>query len=351
MTEETVNYEEPKKGKWFGLFLKILFCIIAGLIVVFTVLANLGGSSDTLKKSIEEFVSENSAYNAKVGKLNNMNFFPDIIVDFENTEFFRKGDLDVVMTAQKIQVAFSFWDVMGRTGKIKKLNIEGFRAAPETLMEKGVQIDSLAIVDGETGPRMESKGMIGNQAFSASYGMESSGLGAGRKYSFGHDRELGITLGDVSLKGRMKDTSAHTMIFEDIDLEFKGKPAATGNILLSREADVINATGDLEIKEHGTDIKPDVDLHMQSQGIGINKVEGALSSAQFNTKDFVTGSAYDGVMTAVENIFGATEASEAINLELDAGTLYRGDMSVGEYKGPLPLKGWRIDADALKVSP
>lgn len=350
MTEEIVQ-EQPRRRRWFGTIFKILFCVLAGLILIFAVLANLGGSNDALKKSIEEFVAENTGYDAKVGKLNNMNFFPDIILDFENTEFFRRGQIDVVMTAQKVQVAFGFWDVMARTGKIKKMNIEGFRAMPEILTDKSVRVDSLAIVETENGPRMESKGLIGENPFSVSYSMESSGLGGGRNYRFGRERDLDITFGNVSFKGHMKEADKQYMDFENIEVKLGDKQVATGNIVLTREENRVKATGEILMKEHGTDIKPDVSLHLSGQRFSISKIDGTLSSTQFHTDDFSTGSAYDGLMKVVENAFGAPDASEITDLELDAGTLYRGEVSEGEYKGPLPLKGWRIDAGAIKKSP
>ena len=63
MTEKTVDVK-PQRRRWFGTTFKVLFFVLAGLILIFAVLANLGGSSDTLKKSIEEFVTENTGYDA-----------------------------------------------------------------------------------------------------------------------------------------------------------------------------------------------------------------------------------------------------------------------------------------------
>ncbi len=350
MSEATVD-EKPQRRRWLGTTFKVLFCVLAGLILIFAVLANLGGSSDALKKSIEEFVAENTGYDAKVGKLNNMNFFHDIVLDFENTEFFRRGQIDVVMTAQKIQLAFGFWDVMARTGKIKKMNIEGFRALPETLMDKSVRVDSLAIVDTESGPRMESVGLIGDRSFSVSYSMESSGLGGGKKYSFGRERDLSITFGDASFAGHMKETDKKGMIFENIEVKIGEKQLATGDIVMTREDNNVKTTGNIIMKEHGTDIKPDISLHLKGQRFGVSKIDGTLNSTQFHTDDFSTGSGYDSFMNVVESAFGAADASGTAGLELDAGTFYRGKVSEGGYKGPLPLKGWRIDVGAIKKTP
>ena len=350
MTEKTVDVK-PQRRRWFGTTFKVLFFVLAGLILIFAVLANLGGSSDTLKKSIEEFVTENTGYDAKVGKLNNMNFFPDIVLDFENTEFFRHGKIDVVMAAQKVQVTFGFWDVMARTGKIKKMNIEGFRALPETLLEKSVRVDRLAIVETESGPRMESTGLIGDHPFAVSYSMESSGLGGGKNYSFGRERDLDIKFGDASFKGHMKETDRQDMVFENIEVKWGDKPVATGNVVMTRQENSVKISGDIIMKEHETDIKPDVNLHLRGERFGILRIDGVLNSTEFHASDFSAGSAYDGFMTVVENAFGIADESELIDLELDAGTLYRGNVSEGGYEGPLPLKGWRIDAGAIKKAP
>jgi hypothetical protein len=349
MTEDVVG-EKPRR-RWFSTTFKVLFCVLAALILIFAVLANLGGSSETLKRSIEEYVAENTGYDAKVGKLNNMNFFPDIVLDFENTEFFRRDQIDVVMAAQKVQVAFGFWDVMARTGKIKKMNIEGFRALPGTLLEKSVRVDRLAIIETEGGPRMESAGLIGEHAFSVSYSMESSGLGGGKKYSFGNERDLDITFGDASFKGHMKQSDQKDMMLENIEVKLSDKQVATGNIVMARQENRVKIAGDIVMKEHGTDINPDINLHLRTERFGIINVDGALNSTEFHTHDFSAGSAYNDLMTIVESTFGPADESEIIDLELKAGTLYRGEISEGGYQGPLPLKGWRIDVGAIKKAP
>ena len=85
-----VETTPKKKRNWFYLLLKITFGFSAVLLIVLTVMANVGGNSETLRQSIEQFITENTSYNASVGQLNAMKFFPDIILDFEKTELKEK---------------------------------------------------------------------------------------------------------------------------------------------------------------------------------------------------------------------------------------------------------------------
>ena len=353
MTEEAAEKITggPYWRRWISVFLKIVFCVIAVFLVIITVMANIGGSSDTLKKSIEEFVAENTVFDAKVGRLNNMSFFPDIAFDFDDTVFYRHGELAPVMHVEKVRVAFSFWDVMASTGKIKVFDIQEFQVLPGILTEKSLEVDRISIEGDDQSPRMEVHGKLGEQDFSISSGMRVSGSGRGKKYSFDRERDIEAKLGAIMLNCKMAGDSQGKVSFDNIEIKDRDVKLVTGNIVLTRGEERVIAHGDLKMEQHGTDISPDIDFYIHPRPGNAFQIEGTLASREFHVEDFAPGSGYDHVMHMIEDTFGIPETAGFVALTLDSAALYRSDKSSGEYRGPLPLKGWRIETGAIGKTP
>lgn len=339
--------EKRSAGKWVGRIFKILFCVTAVLLIIFTVMANIGGASDPLKRSIEGYVSESTGMNARVGKLNNMSFFPDVAFDFEETEISPRGRMDAVMAIGKVQVAFGFWDVMFGTGKVKVINIENFRALPGYLIESDVRIDKISIVEETEGAHMQSTGEIGGKAFTVRSNMEASGLGRGRKYSFGNERTINISIGDSIAVAMMKGGKGSNIILEDIDIKSGDKKVMSGKIDLARGGGKIFITGTLRMEPNGSDIMPEIGFYLRPHVDGTHGLEGVLKSDRFDTADFISGSPYDGLMKTVEGAFGVRDITRTFPVSLDIRSLYKDGSEAGSFSGHLPLKGWRIDTAAL----
>src|SRR5262249_31243184 len=140
-----------KEKRWISLGLKTIFFAVAFFLIIFTVMANMGGSSDTLRESIEQFISESTGYKARVGHLSAMTFFPDISFNFENMELYGESSAEPAVYTGSVKVALDFWDVMMNTGKIKTFNIRKFRALPGVIFESAFALDELAITDKEEG--------------------------------------------------------------------------------------------------------------------------------------------------------------------------------------------------------
>ncbi len=350
--DEEIPAPREKSGlrKWIGRIVKILFCVFAVLLVIFTVMANIGGSSDALKKSIEGYISESTGMDARVGQLNNMSFFPDVAFDFEDTEIYTRGSADVVMIVGRVQVMFGFWDVMAGTGKIKVMNIEDFIAVPGAVMKNDLQIDGISIVEDQDGARMQSTGKIGGKSFTARSDMEVTGLGRGKKFSFGPERIINASLGDADISTTMSGRKGENIFLKDIEIISAEKKVLGGELSIARGGSKIFVTGTLRVEPNGSDIAPEIGFYLRPGADGTHDLGGALKSSRFDTADFAAGSPYDSLMKTVEGAFGVQDLAQTFPVTLDIKSLYKNGTESGAYNGPLPLKGWRIDAGALSGS-
>ncbi|MGB4057556.1 MAG: hypothetical protein WBK77_05690 [Alphaproteobacteria bacterium] len=345
MSTNTVSPKQEIWG-WISFLLKLTFWIAAFFIVIFTVMANMGGSSDTLRESIEGFISESTGYQAKVGKLNNMSFFPDVTFDFAMVEMYRKEITTPVVTAGKVQVAFGFWDVMARTGEVKAINIESVEAMPGVLLKDRVSIHHISILDATDGPRFEAVGSVGAHDFEITAGMNVTGSGRRKEYSFGEERAFDIKIEDMLLHTSVRAGDKAGIVFDNFSLVEQEKKIMEGRIEMVRNPGRIDFTGKITMNEHKSDVLPSLVFNLPDPGQPL-RLEGGVESTEFHVEDFAEGAGYARFMTMLESMFAPPGSTIDSTLTLKAGTLYRAGASTGAYAGLLPIKGWRVDADAL----
>ena len=343
-TAETAEVAAPpkKKRNWFYLLLKIAFFFGAFMLVVLTVMANVGGKSETLRQSIEQFITENTSYSASVAHLNAMTFFPDIVLDFEKTELREKESTDLAMTADHVLLAFGFWDVMASTGKIKALSVDNLRVRPGIFISPSFEAESVKIVESVDGPRLEGKGSVGAEKFNFSTDMNSRGSGRRKRYFFGNERAFFLNLGSIKISGIMKTGESSGLVIENLDVKQDGRAVMSGMLGFVRNDGVLGLEGRLEMAEHGSVIKPDIDISIPARGKSF-AVTGRVESepGKFHPEDFAPGSAYDRLAGMIEKIFSPDEEAYTPALELDKGGAPE----------KLPMQGWRVKTGELKSAP
>lgn len=343
-TENASDQATTRKRRWPFFILKLIFILTGFVLVIFTVMANMGGSSETLKGSIENFAGEATGYLAQIEKLNNMTFFPNIIFDFEGMQLYDEANMLPVAYVGKFQIALSFWDVMFSNGKIKNLNVEEVRALPGVLLNKRVSAQRISIEETVDGPRFRGEGFVGDEAFRFSLSMQSEGEGRNRKFMFGDKRDFYLSLAGIILNFKIVPGKSAGVIFQDIEISLDDKKIAAGHLNVVRNAERFGITGKIHMSGgHQTDLQPEVEMFVEN---GIEAVNGKIFSQQFHIDDFISGSDYDSLMTELEKTL-APEDPENIDLALEAEQIYREGKDQGAYTGPLPLKGLRIDAENI----
>ena len=89
--------------KWLGRLAKLGFFLAAFIGVIATVLFNMGGSGNTLKTAIEDYISASTGYSARIQSFNEMTFFPSITLDIGNV-ILKKPDLKALESWAKAEL-------------------------------------------------------------------------------------------------------------------------------------------------------------------------------------------------------------------------------------------------------
>lgn len=297
---------EKEKGRWFSFFAKLAFFLAVLLAVIIAVLSSLGGNSDVLKSSIEEFLGGRLGGVAKVEKLNRMTFYPYMGADFEGVKVVRRdNESQILLSADHITVAMGFWDITLSTNKVKAFNIQNLYAVPGVIMEKGITISQMAIIDEGDKAYVRGDGKIGPVPFTFQAPVEKFGSGKNKKYGFSETRLFSATLGDVSFSGSVINHNADSMSITDLKIEQAGKVKLSGQLDFYYGGEYrLKIKGDLEMAD-GSRVKPDILF-----GLGGEQptLEGNLDFQPLSQSDF---SAYRDYITLYDTVKSALGRKDA----------------------------------------
>jgi len=327
--------EERQKTNWLAALPKIVFFVIAFVLVILTVLANMGGHSDSLKTSVEEFIAQNTGYKARIQTLNNLSFFPTIACDFEGLDMYRGPATGVpLIHADRIRAALSFWDVLFSDGKIKALDVLSLKIMPGVFLDKMITLDSIDIADiGPGKAQLEAKGFIGAKAFYFSLGMGARGEGRARKYFFApRERPADIKLGDVSMAATLRNGDDQNLKIENLKASLRGQEVFSGDLELSRRTShEIHVTGTRIMAEHKTLAKINVILDTVTR-----KITGTIQSDNFNKRDFTAGSRFDQlIQTLIADLTDAPAHKAMLDEFFKAQAITLDVKGADSYTGPL----------------
>lgn len=312
---------QKKKKSWFSRLFMIVICAGIFFAIIFTVLANIGGNSEPLKQSVEQYLTDATPYVARVGTLNHMNFFPSVIVDFNNLELMPDGlpTAEPLIRVQKSFMAASFWDVITHSGKVNAIHISYLYALPGSLFKNDFTLSDLSILTNETADEaiLKAEGKIAATPFFAIMGLEISGTFPHNQYRIGKEKKIEAGLGDYRLNAIMRDANEGIDI-HDILIK-KDQDLLSGNLRLRRIDNKITIQGKLKAGENGTELTLDLQIAKNDK---ILEIVGVIKTSSFHEKDFAENSALNTFIKTFINSFTLPEGKGPlwnVTIETPAG--------------------------------
>jgi hypothetical protein len=135
-------------GKRFlrSAFKYLVIGLAAAMLIGIVMLKWVERSPDQLEVGFESYLTQISGYPADIGTLNDISFFPQIIMDMTDIRFWAIDDPDKAMIeAGRVTVRVSLWSVMVGMPRFSALMIEGARFDSAITGTEPVLIDALAI--------------------------------------------------------------------------------------------------------------------------------------------------------------------------------------------------------------
>lgn len=351
MTDDSylLDGNDKKKVNWFGRLLKIAFVLIAFGLVIITVLANMGGNSDTLKQGIVQFVSEMfGGRPVTVETLNNMSFFPRVGIDVEGINVISRPENGTkIMSVGKLQAYMGFWQVATRKPRLKGFYLEDVRAIKGALTPNELYIEKIYIDhDIETGTaELKGLGTLGVHPWNFTAGMQV--FGAKGKYDFmlAHSFPIQFEIADITFETVFINHEDNYFKLENFVLS-QGDKAISGNILLSALGkNLIKIKADLHTKDSKSAVNADLVADLSE---ATDKYSGTLTSEKMVLSEILGDDSVFTIFKRIRDLVGYTKLQEDKNpmailgsnnlqLELDFSNILVRPDQLADLKIPLHL--------------
>lgn len=329
--EDELKQTDKKKSR-FGWVFKLVFVLAVIVVLVISVLSMIGGKGPSLRKGAEDYIGAMTGMDVTIGTLNEINFFPRIIVDMEDIVFASDVYTEQAAKIEKLYIAMPFWRAFIGRSRAESMEIENITARPGVWGPRSLSIRKIVLEpQGEEGaPALIADGKYGDDPFSVYIEMLRKNLLYGIK-----DGGLAlVSAGDLRLNGKMYVPRRGGLSF------------VFDNILLGED---VNA-GSLRaaFSRNGGQGSWDVDLSLTS---GATKLEAALTLAQtikgrldsplFNVADLGGEGGllalYDYVVALTENPAAVTNDDKidlsalSLDLDVDFARIVSGEDYIGTF--------------------
>lgn len=241
MTDQSYLLENDEKsnsakGKWLGRLAKLIFFVTAIFLILVTILANMGGNSESLRGQVEGFASELFyGQPAKLKTLRRLSFFPTSGIDLEGLEIYAtESSLVPIFSVDKLKYFMSFWSIATQTPYFKDLNVENVKAVKGLFGPQEIIIEKIYVDHDNINNRAHLRGNgklgIHKWAFSNELGVQPSGKTY--KYRLLEKSPFTLTLADVDVKGHFENDRGAAYILKDLSIT-SNSGEMHGDIVLS----------------------------------------------------------------------------------------------------------------------
>ncbi len=249
----------------------IAFFIILFFGVALTVLTNMGGKSEALKNSVEHYIASALHGDTTVGTLNDMQYFPQVVVDIEDVSVTRPNITDPIFKIGSLQIAMDFWNITLGRSKLNVLNVKDIYVQAGILTKKELILKRLGIVDEKVDDPafLFAGGKYGGRPFEGHLGLDRFGKKSPYKYKLAKEMDIFINSDPLTISGQLSRHTSRKMQIKDLSV-LTPKTALSGEILfqISSRKENLYIEGDLILGKN-TKLTPDLKITLDTKPANI----------------------------------------------------------------------------------
>ena len=294
-----------KEKTWFQKLAKLTSILSALFLISITVLANMGGSSDMLRESVERFTSDMfGGRPAKVGTLERMSFFPKVGVSAKDIRVLSKVDGGYpVISIGKIQIFMGFWDVAWGNPQFSHFYLENAEAIKGAFFPNEFYIER-AYVDHDIGngtAALRANGKIGPYPWSFNAGIEVRGKKRKYKYKLGDSVPFSMVLDNTTFSGILEKHESEYFKIRDAVLTSGNDTLIGGATLSSVGTQLMKLKWNMATKEQTTRFSSEVLIEAARYPM---KISGALDFGSVTLEDFTSNGTVGRLLNEIQVIMG-----------------------------------------------
>lgn len=275
-----------EKSFW-GLIAKIIFCICAFVVVILTVMANMGGNNEMLKSGVTQFVSR--IFNnrpATLDRLVNMRFFPSVGVDFEGLHVQPfVGSSENLVNIGKFKFYSSFWNIIMGQQKFKGIYATDIFIKEGVWGDRSVTAESIVVNhDVSTGEaELRASGKLAYYDWSLVAELQVEGFAGDYQFSFANEVPFKMDIGDVQITGTVVHYDGDFVTLKNLLIKRK-EQQITGELSLSVIGELaLKIKGSLKVNNSDGAVVIDLDLKHSAEGKP--KISGEIKGISLTEKD------------------------------------------------------------------
>lgn len=318
MTDKTDILLEKDKS-WVGGILRLLFFLIAFFAIAFTVMANMGGTSDTLRQSVENFISDSlGGRPTHVERLVRMSFFPSVGFDVEGVQVrsYDEGG-ELLLQADKIRAYMSFWDVVMRRPEFTALSIDGLYTKKGLLGNQDFSIEK-AYIDHNRDDRtaaVRASGRLGARPWDFSLGLEVLGKNGQYSYLLARERPFTLDIDGLRFDGVMMDKVEDYLRIENFKAGLSGKDIVTGAFSLSvLDRRMLKVRGTLGFGEDKGAFRSEIMIEYDKMPA---KITGNVTGTDIRGDLLAEDGDFKALISRITDLFGPEASAYQGMLDLD----------------------------------
>lgn len=300
-----LDNKTKKKGSWIGRLMKLVFFVAAFILIILTILGNMGGSSDALKENVATFISGSfGGRHTEINKLVHMGFFPTVGVDAKGISVMSRPEGGVpVVTIGQIQAFMSFWDVATRDAKFSKLYIEDFRAIRGIFGAQEIIMDKLFIdhdLESQEA-KLRGDGKIGIHAWDLDIDLKVFNKKGKYKYMVDDAFQANMNIADISFSANFLKHEDGYFKVDNFTLTSSEKEITGGMTLSTLGANLLKIKGQIQVDGAEDGLNLDLVADFSQRPV---QYSGVVSSDKMTLSDWVGPKSFSSVVTRLRYLLG-----------------------------------------------
>lgn len=265
---------------------RVFFFGFAFFAVLFTVLYNMGGSSDTLKQGLEQFASRSfGGRPAYVERLNRMTFFPSIGFDASGINILPYPEArEYAVRIEKMKMVMDFFDVAVRSPRVKAFYLEGLNAKEGVIGRRALSIEKIFIDhDAVTGTAfMKANGKMDVHEWEVRFALDIFGGEGKFSYALAERMPFYAHIADLTFEGVYEDRKGGYASIEDLKIQV-GSRSYKGTATFQTVGNAtLKTTGQFVVDGGEKTLSYDFLLDMAARPV---KIAGDLSAHRFSSRE------------------------------------------------------------------
>jgi len=152
-----------KLAKW--IFIKVPIIVAIFMLVMIVALKLVERHPDPLRDGFEEYLSKSSGTNATIGELEDIKFFPNVVVNLNDLTMHNANNAAVIdLSVKTAEVSAPFWSMLFGGSRINILDITKLEAVAGQLSPLEIKVENIQIED-RNGPDQYGSFIISNGTY------------------------------------------------------------------------------------------------------------------------------------------------------------------------------------------